>query len=166
MGVTKIHNHNQHDIKAKTGIITLSSSRNETDDVSGKLIKELLEKQGHIVSNYQIIPDDKNKLIEILKFYESLDLIITTGGTGITNDDITTDVVSKLITKKLSSFEILFAKLSYDEIGSRALLSRALAGVLNKNIIFCLPGSSSAVRLAMEKLILPEIGHLMKHLRE
>ncbi|MGD8392908.1 MAG: MogA/MoaB family molybdenum cofactor biosynthesis protein, partial [Desulfobacterales bacterium] len=124
------------------------------------------EKNGHTVVFHQVIPDDAAKIAatlndEILKSNPAVVLI--TGGTGITKKDVTIEAVSPLFTKELSAFGPLFAKLSMDEIDSAAIMSRATAGVIGSTVVFCMPGSLNACKLACTRLIFPELGHLVKH---
>jgi len=126
-------------------------------------------KAGHKVVSRVLISDSRRDLArEIKKAGKSkeIDSIIVSGGTGITKQDITIEVVEKLLDKQIPGFGELFRKLSYDEVGSAAILSRAISGLTFGKIIFCLPGSTNAVRLAMNELILPEIGHMVKHASE
>lgn len=157
-------------------IIVISTSRFEADklmkhvdDPSGDLIAQLLTKAGHKIVYKVLIPDDRGligqKISEALGL-SKVDAIITCGGTGIAPSDVTIETVRPMLTKTLPGFGELFRKLSFEEIGSAALLSRAIAGVADGKAIFCLPGSPHAVRLCVEKLILPEAGHIVKHARE
>lgn len=155
--------HKEEARKAVIGIITLSDSRTIETDESGHLIKELLEADGHKVISHVVIPDEESKLLSAIRGVNA-DVIITNGGTGVARRDITTESVEMLFDKKMPSFNALFAQLSYADVGSAALLSRATAGIMGKTAIFSLPGSPKACRLAMIKLILPEIGHIVKHL--
>lgn len=128
----------------------------------------MLSNAGHKVISRILIPDSQLDLTrEIRKAARSkADSIIVCGGTGITEQDITIEVAEKLLVKHIPGFGEIFRRLSYDEIGSAALLSRALAGVIDNKVLFCLPGSADAVRLAMNRLILPEISHMIKHASE
>jgi molybdenum cofactor biosynthesis protein B len=139
------------------------------DDPSGDLIVKLLEKDGHKIVYKVLIPDDKGlieqKMSEVLGLSE-VDAIITCGGTGIAPSDVTIEIVRPMLTKTLPGFGELFRRLSFEEIGSAALLSRAIAGVADGKAVFCLPGSPQAVKLCVEKLILLEAGHIVKHARE
>lgn len=139
------------------------------DDPSGDLIVQLLEKAGNKVVYKGLIPDDRGligqKITEALGLSE-VDAIITCGGTGIAPSDVTIETVRPMLTKTLPGFGELFRKISFEEIGSAALLSRAIAGVVDGKAVFCLPGSPHAVRLCVEKLILSEAGHIVKHARE
>lgn len=150
-------------------IVTISESRNFETDKSGILIKKLLEKNSHSIIDYSIVKDNEKLIFEktnqLLK-NDNIDVIITNGGTGVGETDITVETIKPLFEKELTGFSYLFSTLSYEDIGSATFLSRATAGVVNRIIIFCLPGSPKAVELAMNKLILPEIGHIVKHLRD
>ena len=131
------------------------------------LIKQKLTQANHQITSYDLIPDEPQeieKTIVNLAKNDSLQAIIMTGGTGISPRDNTPDVVSKLIEKELKGFGEIFRLLSYQEIGSKAILSRAMAGVYQKKVIFALPGSKNAVTLALDKLIIPEISHLVTQL--
>jgi molybdenum cofactor biosynthesis protein B len=160
----------------KCAILTISTSKywkrangeEEIGDLSGERAKELVIRNGHDVVYYEVLPDDEDKIYEgILKALSSdADFIITSGGTGLTKDDVTIEVVSKLLGREMPGFGELFRLKSYEEIGTAAVLSRATAGVINQKVIFCLPGSPEAVRLALEEIIMPEIAHILKHVRE
>lgn len=161
--------HKENNRKAVCAVITLSDSRTINEDESGKLIKTLLEKEGHKVIEHKVIPDDKRKLaLELLgitaRVNNKVDIIITNGGTGLSSRDVTPETVEPLFTKKISSFSTLFSMISFNDVGSTALVSRATAGIINSTAVFCMPGSPKAVKLGMEKLILPEISHIIKHL--
>jgi molybdenum cofactor biosynthesis protein B len=144
-------------------VITLSDSRTLEEDTSGHLITSLLEKEGQKIIEHIVIPDDGTLLIKKVKsLLPKTKVIITNGGTGIAKRDITVDSLDKLFEKKITAFNALFAMLSFEDVGSAALVS---AGIIGSTVIFCLPGSPKAVELGMTKLILPEIGHIVKHLQ-
>jgi len=148
-------------------VLTISDTRNPTNDTSGLAIAELLETNGHDVSGRGIVRDDPDAIRSALQMQldaASAQVIITTGGTGITSRDSTYEVVCNLLEKRLEGFGELFRMLSYQEIGPSAMLSRACAGTAQGKIIVSLPGSENAVRLAMNKLLLPELGHLVREL--
>ncbi|WP_261133265.1 molybdenum cofactor biosynthesis protein B [Bacillus sp. Marseille-Q3570] len=151
-------------------VITVSDTRTEETDKSGKYILNALEEYGHVISSYKIVKDESMILHEVLKGGTSdseTDVIIMNGGTGIAKRDISVEVVSELLDKEIPGFGELFRMLSYTEdIGSAAILSRAIAGVSNNTAIFSVPGSSGAVKLAMNKLILPEINHVVREIRK
>ncbi len=148
------------------GIITVSTTRALIDDTSGKWIREQAEKIGHKIVFHQVIPDDAEIIAATLndRIYESNpQVILMSGGTGITKKDVTIEAVSPLFTKELSAFGPLFAKLSMEQIESAAIMSRATAGVIGNTVVFCMPGSLNACKLACTRLIFPELGHLVKH---
>ena len=160
----------EHRKEAVTGVrcavITISDTRKPETDVSGRTIVELLEAEGHVVAKRQILRDEPKDVHDaVIAQLGGVDVIITTGGTGITSRDSTYEAVVGLFDKRLDGFGEIFRMLSYGEIGSAAMLSRACAGVARGTAIFILPGSENAVRLAMTKLILPEIGHVVHELR-
>jgi len=142
----------------------------QVDDSSGDLIVDLLEKAGHRVVFRTVVPDDRvliGQSVGNALGMNDVDAVITCGGTGVSLSDVTIETIRPLLRKTLPGFGELFRRLSYDEIGSAALLSRALAGVADKGkVIFCVPGSPQAVRLCLERLILPEVGHILKHAHE
>ncbi|MDB9316117.1 MogA/MoaB family molybdenum cofactor biosynthesis protein [Nodularia spumigena CS-591/04] len=149
-------------------VITVSDTRNSETDKSGQIIQQLLMAADHVVEVYKIIKDEPTQIqaqIEFLGNNTNLDVVICNGGTGIAPRDTTYDAIEKLLEKTLPGFGELFRFLSYQEIGSRAIASRAVAGVYHNKLIFSLPGSSNAVRLGMEKLILPEMAHLVSQMR-
>ena len=146
-------------------VITISDTRTEKTDSSGRAIAELLRGAGHQVVGRTIVTDDPDLVrsaIGRLLGSPDAQVIITTGGTGISSRDSTYEVVSALLQKRLDGFGELFRMLSYQQIGSAALLSRACAGLVAGRIVVSLPGSEAAVRLAMEKLLIPELGHLVR----
>ena len=146
-------------------LITISDSRTEQDDESGKLYKEQLSKNGHRILAYALLKNDpvaiRQKITELLKL-KGLQVIITSGGTGLSHRDVTVETVTPLLEKKLDGFGELFRYLSYQEIGTSSIMSRAVAGVTNGKVIISLPGSLGATKLAIEKIILPEIGHMVR----
>lgn len=146
-------------------VLTVSDTRTPETDTSGRLIKELLEENQHEIIHYQVVKDEPNEIRGILQALPApIQVVILSGGTGLSKRDSTYEAIVELFEKRIDGFGELFRALSYDEIGSAAMLSRATAGVYQGKIIFSLPGSSNAVRLAMEKLILPELGHLVREL--
>lgn len=152
-------------VKANFAIIIVSDTRDEKTDESGKIARELVTSEGHHVLAYKIISNNKTQIqttaIEMLQNPKT-NVIITSGGTGISKRDITVDAVSELLEKKIEGFGELFRKLSYEEVGEAAMISRAIAGTVNGKLVFCLPGSKNAVKLALGKLILPGLGHILK----
>lgn len=150
-------------------VITISDSRTENTDKSGKIIQDLLIDAGHSILNYTIVKDDPEQILtnlQQLTSNTSLDCLILNGGTGISKRDNTYEVIAPILDKTLPGFGELFRFFSYEEIGSRAIASRAIAGVYKQTLIFSLPGSSNAVKLALNKLILPELIHLIKQLKQ
>jgi molybdenum cofactor biosynthesis protein B len=146
-------------------VITVSDTRTEATDASGRAIAELLTANGHTVTGRTIVRDDaelvRDTIIRELA-HADVQAIITTGGTGITSRDSTYEAVSAMLQKRLDGFGELFRMLSYQQIGSAAMMSRACAGLVASRIVIALPGAEAAVRLAMDKLVLPEIGHMVQ----
>lgn len=150
--------------RAVCAVLTISDTRTEATDTSGRLIRDVLQQHGHRVLHYAIVPDDAPAIDAQLRNWladPQLQLICTTGGTGIANRDTTVEVVQRLLDKPLDGFGELFRMLSYEQVGPAAMLSRAVAGLADEAFIFAMPGSSKAVDLAMQKLILPELAHLL-----
>jgi len=161
----------------KVGVISISTSRfekfgkvkvpEEAEDVSGRIAIDLLENAGHKVHSYALISDETESITgAITTVLGDVDAIITTGGTGLAVRDVTIEAVQQLLEKEIPGFGELFRRISYDEIGSSAMLTRAASGIIDRTAIFCLPGSPSAVKLAMETLILPELPHILLHVLE
>ncbi len=149
---------------AKVAVITLSNSRTAREDESGDTIQKLLEENGHTVGVRKLIADNRTVLratLRELTRQKDVQVIITTGGTGIAPSDITIETVKGMIEKEMPGFNSLFMLLSYQQAKSAAMLSRALAGTLKGKAVFCLPGSPRACKLATETLILPEIAHII-----
>ena len=157
-----VHDHEKHaPANLKIGVITASDTRTPETDESGMLIRAMLQAAGHSVDYYEIVSDDSEKIsAALVSNLENLDAIIINGGTGITARDGTTEVVLSVLDKELEGFGELFRMLSFQEIGPAAMLSRAVAGVRHGKFIAALPGSPDACRLAMEKLLIPELGHI------
>lgn len=151
-------------------VITVSDTRNKENDKSGQLMIELLEQSGYTIGDYVIVKDQKEEIRDaVLSGCEEqeIDIILTNGGTGIAVRDVTIETVQSLFDKEINGFGELFRMLSYQEdIGSAAMLSRAAAGVIGHKAVFSTPGSSGAVKLAMSKLILPELDHVVNELRK
>ena len=148
-------------------VLTVSDSRTEETDTGGRTIRELLEAAGHAVVGHAIVKDDPHAVtlhVEGQLLTPDVQVIITTGGTGITSRDGTFEAIDALLQKRLEGFGELFRMLSYAEIGAAAMMSRATAGTAGRKAIFVLPGAPEAVRLAMTKLILPELGHVVQQL--
>jgi molybdenum cofactor biosynthesis protein B len=160
------HEHKHFAVKnVACAVITTSDSRTEKEDESGRLIKDRLVAGGHTVAHYCILKNDAGNIrakIEELVRRVDVQVIITSGGTGLSHKDVTVDTVAGLLEKKLDGFGEIFRSLTYQEIGAGAVLSRALAGVVNGKVVICIPGSLGAATLAMEKIIIPEIGHMVR----
>lgn len=155
-------------VSVACAVITVSDTRSPQTDRSGQLIQQLLQTDGHQIVDYTLLKDEPEQIqayVKTLVQRADLQAVILNGGTGIAPRDTTYDAIERLLDKTLPGFGELFRALSYQEIGSRAIASRAVAGVCRSKLIFSLPGSSNAVRLAMEKLILPELGHLVKQVK-
>lgn len=149
-------------------VITLSDTRTEETDTSGKRIKDLLAEQGQPVVAYRILKDEPEQITAVVKALlaqPEVDAIITTGGTGIAPRDSTFEALQGLLEKEITGFGEMFRMLSYEDIGAAAMLTRATAGVANGKVIISLPGSTGAVELGMTKLVLPQLGHMMFLLR-
>jgi len=150
----------------RCAVLTISDTRALETDVSGRAIVEMLEGAGHVVAKRQILRDEPKDVRDaVLGQLGGVEAIVTTGGTGITSRDSTFEAIEALLDKHLDGFGELFRALSYQEIGSAAMLTRATAGVARGTAVFILPGSEHAVRLGMTKLILPELGHVVRELR-
>lgn len=162
--------HKQHAPQAvRCFVLTVSDTRTEDTDTSGRAIAHLLTTHGHIVAGRAIVKDDADVVKETIERQLALgdtDVVISTGGTGITSRDNTFEAVSSLLEKQLDGFGELFRVLSYEEIGAAAMLSRAVAGLASGRVVIALPGSEAAVTLAMKKLLIPELGHLVQQARK
>jgi molybdopterin adenylyltransferase len=149
-------------------VLTISDTRTPETDKSGQTMRRLLEAAGHRVGHYAILKDEPAQIhtvLEQLAAEQKVQVVLMNGGTGISRRDSTHEAVAALLEKQLDGFGELFRMLSYQEIGAAAMLSRAVAGVYRGLILFSTPGSTAAVQLAMEKLILPELSHLVWELR-
>jgi molybdenum cofactor biosynthesis protein B len=146
-------------------VVTVSDTRTEQTDTGGRAIVDLLTAAGHHVVGRSLVKDDPEQLRDAIGRQlanPDVHVIVTTGGTGITSRDCTFEAVNSMLWKRLDGFGELFRMLSYEQIGSGAMLSRALAGTIAGRIVVSLPGSEAAVRLALEKLLIPELGHLVR----
>ncbi len=153
----------------KIAILSMSSTRTFKNDKSGLWIKKQAKKEGHDVVIHQVIPDDTNAITDALgHIIERIGphAVIMTGGTGISPRDVTIEAVRPLFDKELTAFGPLFTQLSFEQIDSAAILSRATAGFIKDTAVFCIPGSLNACKLACNNLIFPELGHLIKHAKE
>jgi len=151
--------------KIRIAVLTVSDTRTVETDRGGQLVQELAKNKGLEVAAYEIVPDDKDRIRQRVEEWleqEEADAVITTGGTGIARRDVTLEAISPLFEKQLDGFGELFRYVSFaEDVGTKAILSRAAAGVAKDKAIFVLPGSRGAVKLAMERLILPEIRHIV-----
>lgn len=153
----------------KIAVVSVSTTRSLADDKSGAWIKKQAKKEGHEVVVHHVVNDDRTAIQEMLEqivWKIEPDVILITGGTGISPRDVTIEAVSPMFEKHLTAFGPLFAQLSFEEIDSAAIMSRATAGVIHGVIVFCMPGSLNACKLACNALIFPELGHLVKHASE
>jgi len=149
-------------------VITVSDSRTPETDTGGQTVVDLLAAAGHEVVERHIIRDDPGPMRALLEGVgrrEEVDAVLMTGGTGVGSRDQTFETVTRLFSKPLPGYGELFRMLSYHQIGPAAMLSRAAGGLLGRTVLLTMPGSTAAVRLAMEKLILPELGHLVREAR-
>jgi molybdenum cofactor biosynthesis protein B len=148
-------------------VLTISDSKTPETDTSGNLIRELLAGAGHTVAGHAIVKDEPAHVVAVIRegcANPAVQAFVLTGGTGVTSRDSTFEAVEGLLDKRLTGFGELFRMLSYQEIGAAAMLSRAQAGVVQRRALFSLPGSPNACRLALEKLIIPELGHLLREI--
>jgi molybdenum cofactor biosynthesis protein B len=146
-------------------VLTISDTRTEANDTGGDAIAAALQAAGHVITGRAIVKDDPPAVQRAVKSAADTDVVITTGGTGISSRDGTYEALTALFDKRLDGFGELFRVLSYEQVGSAAMMSRACAGTIGRTAVFALPGSPQAVQLAVEKLILPEIGHVVRELR-
>lgn len=154
--------------KLDISIVTVTSTRNTKTDKSGQWIEKRIKKEGHVFKKRIIAKDNFTEIstaVTELTDYERSDVIIVTGGTGLSRDDITIETVSPLFSKELTAFSAAFTNLSLDDIDSAAILSRACAGIVRQSVVFCIPGSLNACKLACKALIFPEIEHIIHHIR-
>lgn len=154
--------------QVRCAVITISDTRTLETDTGGALVIEQLESAGHHVAIREIIPDDPSRLrplLESLRASDEIDAVLMTGGTGITARDMTCETVTALLTKPLPGYGELFRMLSYEQIGPAAMLSRATGGLMDRTVLLTMPGSRAAVALAMNKVILPELSHLVREAR-
>lgn len=158
------HDHHAHDkSELGVGVVTITSSRSLDDDPSGDAIESLLEAAGHEVVTRELVGDSRDgiqSIVDTLVGRDDVALVVTTGGTGVSPDDVTVEALRPLFEKDLPGFGEVFRSLSYEDIGTRVVGTRATAGIANGVPVFALPGSESAVTLATEDVILPEAGHL------
>lgn len=157
------HKHKAHK-SVSCAVLTISDTRTEHDDESGRFVRQKLSETGHRVILHCILKNEadsiKHKIYELLK-EEEVQVIITMGGTGASRRDVTVETIHPILEKELDGFGELFRFLTYGEIGTGSIMSRAIAGIAERKVILCLPGSPEAAKLAMDKIILPELGHLV-----
>jgi len=158
------HDHHAHDIETLgVAVLTVSSTRTLKDDPAGDAIVAALETEGHEIATREVIRDDYDNVqaaVDAVVGRGDVDTVVTTGGTGVTPDDVTTEAVRPLFEKELPGFGELFRRLSYEEIGTKVVGTRATAGIADGVPVFCLPGSESAARLGTEEILVGEVGHL------
>jgi molybdenum cofactor biosynthesis protein B len=151
------------------GILTVSTTRTLETDKSGHWIRRQAQKEGHQVLFHGVIPDDaaaiSKGLLDVIREIGPRAVLLT-GGTGISLQDVTIEAVRPLFKKELTAFGVLFAQLSFEQIDSAAILSRATAGIVDGTVVFCMPGSLAACKLACKSLIFPELGHLVRHIQK
>ncbi|MFC7323117.1 molybdenum cofactor biosynthesis protein B [Halorubrum rutilum] len=159
------HGHHHHDAESvAVAVVTVSSSRSLDEDPSGDHVAAAFEGAGHEVAVRELVPDEYDSVqgtVDRLARREDTDVVVTTGGTGVTPDDVTPEAVKGLFAKILPGFGELFRRRSVEEIGTRTIGSRATAGIVSATPVFCLPGSENAVRLGVDEIVLPEVGHLV-----
>lgn len=158
----------QAPVTLRCAVITVSDTRTPETDTGGKAVADYLTGAGHSVLAKEIIPDEPNRmrpLVTSLAEGGDIDAILLTGGTGIGSRDQTYETISGLLTKPLPGYGEIFRWLSFEDVGPAAMLSRATGGLIGRTVVLTMPGSPAAVRLAMEKLIVPEIGHLVREAR-
>lgn len=165
------HAHEEHKAHAPQTVtcvvLTCSDTRNTQTDISGQLMMRLLKEHGHDVAAYHVVKDEPAHIIRLVEeaaANEAVQAILVNGGTGISSRDSTFEAIDGLLEKRLVGFGEIFRYLTFKDIGSPAIMTRATAGVFRGRIIFSTPGSEGAVRLAMESLILPELGHIVQQL--
>jgi molybdenum cofactor biosynthesis protein B len=160
------HDHKQQaPASVNCAVITISDSRTEENDESGKLIRQRLTDAGHAVADHRIIRNDPDAIRDTvagLVARDDIQVILTSGGTGVSHRDVTVNTISRMLDKRLDGFGELFRYLTYQEIGTGSIMSRALGGVMRGKVILCFPGSLGAATLAMDRIILPELGHLVR----
>jgi molybdenum cofactor biosynthesis protein B len=155
--------------RVRCAVLTISDTRTPETDRSGQAVRRLLEDAGHEIADYRIVRDEPADISVAVAGWAAqgdIPLIITTGGTGISSRDSSVDAVTALFSLDLPGFGECFRRLSFDEIGPAAMLSRATAGLVHQSAVFVLPGSENAVRLAVSSLILPQVTHLVRELEK
>ncbi len=160
------HNEHRRDQKIRTGfgLLTITDSRTVDTDESGKIARELVTSEGHTIIAYNLIPNDEDAILEHVKRYADnpeIRVIITSGGTGVGRRDLTARTLEPHFDRRLVGFGELFRRMSFEEIGIPGIYSQAVAGLIGDTVVYCLPGSKNAMRMALSKIILPGIGHLL-----
>lgn len=153
----------------RVAVISVSTTRGIAEDRSGTWIKQQVKKEGHEAVVHQVVTDEIDAIRSMVThIVEKIapHAILMTGGTGISPKDVTIEAVSPMFDKTLSAFGVMFAQLSFEEIDSAAIMSRATAGIIGSTVVFCMPGSLKACKLACNSLIFPELGHIVKHISE
>ncbi len=153
----------------KVAVLSVSTTRKLEDDKSGTWIKKQAKKEGHQVVLHQVVTDDITAITELVAHVVNRvgpDAVIMTGGTGLSPKDVTIEAVRPMFDKELTSFGPVFAQLSFEEIDSAAIMSRSTAGIISQTVVFCMPGSIKACKLACNALIFPELTHILTHLKE
>ncbi|MFC7020667.1 MULTISPECIES: MogA/MoaB family molybdenum cofactor biosynthesis protein [Haloarcula] len=157
--------HHAHDASAvAVAVLTVSSSRTLEEDPAGDVIAAACEEEGHDVVGRRRVDDDRDAIVEAVAAAideDDADVVVTTGGTGLTPDDVTVEALRPLFDRRVPGFGELFRWLSYEEVGPMAMASRATAGVVDEQLVFCLPGSENAARTGAERLVAPAVGHLL-----
>jgi molybdenum cofactor biosynthesis protein B len=155
-------------VQLACAVITISDTRTLETDTGGQTVIAHLTAAGHQIAEREIVPDEPSRLRPLIDRYAAmpeLDVLLLTGGTGIGSRDLTYETISSMLTKPIPGYGELFRMLSYAEIGPAAMLSRALGGLIGRKVVLTMPGSPAGVKLAMEKLIVPELGHLVREAR-
>ena len=159
--------HHHHEVPSVSfGVVTVSTSRTLETDESGDALVAAIEDEGHGVARRQLVGDDRDEIAAVVTALvetEDVDAVVLTGGTGLSPEDVTVEAVHPLLDQEIPGFGELFRSLSFDDIGPRALLSRAFAGSKDGIPVFCLPGSTQAARFGADLLVLPTIGHILGH---
>jgi molybdenum cofactor biosynthesis protein B len=160
-----MHNHPRNqNIKTEIAIVVTSDTRHKGIDTTGQAAITILKEAGHNIPIYEIIPNDREKIIQMINSVlqeKSIKVIITSGGTGISPRDKTIGVINSLLDFEIPGFGELFRSLSYEDIGVHGVISRASAGIIDGRLVFCLPGSEAAVKLALKEIVIPLIGHML-----
>lgn len=164
-----VHEHRKSAPRAvDVGILSVSSTRSLDDDESGLWIARQAKKEGHTVRFHEVVTDDiiaiRESALKAIR-HQNLQALLITGGTGITPKDVTIEAIKTLFAKEMTAFGAIFAQLSYEEIDSAAILSRAAAGTIGETVVFCMPGSKKACQLACKALIFPDLGHVVAHVK-